>query len=61
LEFLFSEEVLNEIPIILEELLEEDKKNFNELLKKDLSKVTFEDLDENSNLGYLFGLVEHLD
>lgn len=61
LEFLFSDEVLKEISSILEELLEEDNKSFDELLKKDLSEVTFEDLDESSNLEYLFGLVEHLD
>lgn len=59
--FIYSDESLKEIPNILDDLLDKEKEKFDKLLEKDLLEVTFDDLDENSKLDYLFGLIDHLD
>lgn len=61
LAFLYSEEVLSIIPSILEDLLEEDRRYFYEILEKNVEDVTFADIHTPDILGYLFGLVSHLD
>ncbi len=59
LKFLYSAEVLDIAPELLRELLEEEKKEFQEklLLKNDV--ITFESFDEFSLLGYFFSILEH--
>ena len=59
LKFLFSEEVLNIAPELLEELLEEDKIKFEELLKIENKDLTFESFEEESSLDYFWSLLNH--
>ena len=62
LEFLYSEESLEIIPEVLDELLEAEKKNFDLMLEKNIEEVSFDDVNKDDNwLWYLFSLVEHLD
>ncbi|MDD5213436.1 MAG: M3 family metallopeptidase [Candidatus Gracilibacteria bacterium] len=60
LEFLFSPEALEQIPALLDELLEEEKAIFQRLIAKNPEDVVFDDLIEETSVHYLFGLVKHL-
>ena len=60
LKFLFSEEVLNLAPELLEELLEEDKQEFEKLLKIQNEDLTFESFEDESSLDYFWSLLNHL-
>ena len=57
--FLYSEQALNEAPILLEELLKKEKEEFEESLKLPDSEINFDVLDKVDVLGYYFGLLEH--
>lgn len=59
LKFLFSDEVLNIALELLEELLENDKKDFEELLKIENKDLTFESFEDESNLDYFWSLLNH--
>ena len=59
LKFLFSEEVLNMVPELLEEFLEEEKKDFDEKLKLDNSKISFSIFDEESKMSYFWSILNH--
>ncbi len=61
LEFLFSSEALEQIPALLDELLEEEKEIFQKLISKNPEDVVFDDLIEETVLDYLFWLISHLD
>lgn len=59
LKLLYSKEALEMAPEILEELLQEEKTNFeNKLIIPD-SEISFETFDDSSLLDYYFGLLEH--
>lgn len=60
LEFLFSPEALEQIPALLDELLEEEKAIFQRLIAKNPEDVVFDDLIEETSVHYLFWLVKHL-
>ena len=60
LEFLLSEEVLDEAKNILEDLLEEAKKEFNELLNTSNEDITFEAFSKKSKLSYFRKLLQYL-
>jgi len=60
LDFLFSEEVLEIAEKVLIEFLEEEKVDFEEKLKLDNSKITFDLFEEESNLSYFWALINHL-
>lgn len=59
LQFLFSKETLSIAPEILEELLEQEKSDFQTKLTTPDSEITFETFDDISQLDYFFGLLEH--
>jgi len=59
LKFLSSEEVLNIAPELLEEFLEEEKKDFEEKLKLDNSKISFSIFDEESKMNYFWSILNH--
>jgi len=59
LQFLFSPEVLNLAPEILDELLEQEKKDFEELLQTSKEKITFEIFDDEELLDYFWSLLNH--
>jgi len=60
LSFLFSEEVLDVAKDLLLEFLEEEKKDFEEKLKIDNSKITFDLFEEESKLSFFWSLINHL-
>ena len=60
LEFLYSEEVLNIAEDILLEFLDEDIVKFNNKLKIDNKDITFDLFEEESNLSFFWGLLNHL-
>ncbi len=60
LKFLFSDEVLDLALDVLVELLEEEKKDFLELLKIDDEKITFDIFLDFSRLDLFFSLLNHL-
>lgn len=60
LKFLFSDEVLDLAPEVLEELLLEEKKDFDELLKTLDNEITFEIFQDFSRLDLFFSLLNHL-
>lgn len=59
LKFLFSEDVLNITPELLEELLEWDKKIFEDFLKIENKDLTFESFEDESILDYFWSLLNH--
>jgi len=59
LEFLYSSQVLDIAPEILEELLEEEKRDFENKLETPDEEICFETFDDYSLLGYIFSLLEH--
>jgi len=59
--FLFNEENFKKALLLLEELLEEEKKDFEEKLKIEDEKIDFETFREFSYLDAYFSLIEHLD
>jgi len=60
LKFLFSKEALEQAPEILEELLEQEKGEFEELLLKNNQTLTFESLEDEGILSYYWSLLNHL-
>lgn len=60
LKFLFSEEVLNIAPELLEEFLEIDKQKFEDFLKIENKDLTFESFEDESLLDYFWSLLNHL-
>ena len=60
LSFLFSEEVLDISNDLLSEFLTQEKKNFEEKLKIDNSKITFDLFEEESKLSFFWSLINHL-
>jgi hypothetical protein len=60
LKLLFSDEVLDIALEVLNELLEEEKKDFDELLKIDDKKITFDIFLDFSRLDLFFSLLNHL-
>ena len=60
LKFLFSEEVLNIAPELLEEFLETDKQKFEDFLKVENKDLTFDSFEDESNLDYFWSLLNHL-
>jgi Zn-dependent oligopeptidase len=59
LEFLFSSDALTEAPELLKELLEKEKKEFEEFLQKPNSEITFESFDDEGLLDYYWSLLNH--
>lgn len=59
LEFLFSSDALQSAPELLEELLEIEKKDFEEFLQKPNSEITFESFDDEGLLDYYWSLLNH--
>ena len=59
LAFLSSEEVLNIAEELLLELLEEEKKDFQEKLKIDNSKINFDLFEKESKLNFFWSLINH--
>jgi len=60
LDFLYSEEVLNMAPELLEELLEIDKQKFEDFLKIENNDLTFDSFEDESLLDYFWNLLNHL-
>nr|MDD3720381.1 M3 family metallopeptidase [Candidatus Gracilibacteria bacterium] len=60
LKFLFSKEVLDVSLEVLQELLDEEKKDFDEILKLTNEKITFETFMDFSKLDLFFSLLNHL-
>ncbi len=60
LKFMFSEEVLDIALDVLSELLEEEKKDFDETLKIKNEEITFETFEDFSRLDLFFSLLNHL-
>ncbi len=64
LEFLFSEEVLDNALDLLRELLETEKEKFEKTLKTPNEKLSFEQIfynpEDDDNLGYFWSLLNHL-
>ena len=59
LAFLYSGEVLDLAPELLEELLDQEKTDFFEKLTIENSQISFETFEDFSLLGYFFELLEH--
>lgn len=59
--FMQKAEVLDVFPILLEEMLEQEKEDFLQKLKMKNSEIDFEAFEEESKLWYLFGILHHLD
>jgi oligopeptidase A len=59
LQFLYSSEALAIAPEILEELLEEEKNDFQKKLEIPDSEISFDTFDDVSILDYYFSLLEH--
>ena len=59
LAFLFSQWALEVAPEILKELLEIDKKEFEELLTKPNEEITFESFEDEGLLDYYWSLLNH--
>ena len=59
LAFLFSQWALEVAPEILKELLEIDKKEFEELLAKPNEEITFESFEDEGLLDYYWSLLNH--
>ena len=59
LAFLFSQWALEIAPEILKELLEIDKKEFEELLAKPNEEITFESFEDEGLLDYYWSLLNH--
>lgn len=59
--FLYWKESLDVMLEVLEDLLEEKKEFYNELFKKPLENIEFDDLIYFDKLSYLFWLINHLD
>lgn len=60
LNFVFSDEILDIAPIILDEFLEIDKQKFEDFLKIENKDLIFESFEEESNLDYFWSLLNHL-
>lgn len=60
LKFLYSSEVLDYAPELLEEFLEEEKKDFDEKLKLKNEEITFDTFDEESEMSFFWSLLNHL-
>jgi len=60
LEFLFGKEVLNVATKILDELLEEEKQDFENKLKLKNEEINFDTFNEESKLAYFWSLLNHL-
>ena len=60
LKFLFSEEVLDSALEILRDFLKQEKKEFEDKLKMDNSKIDFEVFNEESKLSLFWSLLHHL-
>lgn len=60
LKFLFSEEVLDVALVVLGELLEEERKDFDETLKIKDEEITFEIFQDFSKLDFFYSLLNHL-
>jgi hypothetical protein len=61
LNFLFSNDVLEQSLSLLRKLLEEEKKDFEQKLKIKNSDIGFELFDEFSKLDYFWSLLNHLE
>ncbi|MFK7779929.1 MAG: M3 family metallopeptidase [Candidatus Gracilibacteria bacterium] len=61
LKFLFSEEVLDIAPEVLNNLLKTEKQKFNTLLLIETAELTFNSFEEESLLDYFWALLNHLD
>jgi len=60
LKFLYSEVVLDIVPEILNDFLEEEKKDFEKKLKLKNENINFDIFNEESNLSYFWSLLNHL-
>lgn len=60
LKLIFSEDALSIAPALLEELLTEEKKDFEEKLKVKNENITFDTFEDFSLLDYFWGLLNHL-
>ncbi len=59
LKFLFSNEVLDISPKLLEEFLEEDMQKFEDFLMIENKNLTFDLFEDESNLDYFWSLLNH--
>ena len=59
LQFLYSQEALKSAPEILEQLLDDERRDFNTKLKTPEDEISFELFDDFSLLDYYFSLLEH--
>lgn len=59
LKLLYSREALELAPEILEELLEQEKSDFEKKLLTPDKEITFDTFEDTSTLDYYFGLLEH--
>lgn len=59
LKLLYSSEALELAPKILEELLEEEKSDFEKKLQTPDGEISFETFEDFSLLDYYFSLLEH--
>ena len=57
--FIYKEATVKCMPAILEELLEKEKWEFNKKLEANDRDITFELFDDDSELSYLFSLLQH--
>jgi len=60
LKFIYSDKVLDVSLEILEELLENEKKDFEDLLKLPKDQLTFDSFEDDSLLDYFWHLLHHL-
>ncbi len=59
LKFIFSNEILDIAPQMLEEFLEIDKQKFEDFLKIENTDLIFESFEDESNLDYFWSLLNH--
>jgi len=59
LKFLYSKEVLEIAPEVLEELLESERQDFYKKLETPDGEISFETFQDFSLLDYFFSLLEH--
>lgn len=60
LKFIYSDEILDIAPQMLEEFLEIDKQKFEDFLKIENKDLTFDSFEDESNLDYFWSLLNHL-
>ena len=60
LKFLFSDEVLEVAPEVLQELLEGEKKDFEEKIEIKDEEISFDTFEDFSELDYFWSMLNHL-